>query len=109
MRLPRGTLAAQGPGCGTVRRSGERMDRNDAIAWAVATGVWLAVLALFLWLAAGKRSRRGALRWAWPRLTAGLVLWLAVFGATRWAERSLGLRGESTARAVRPTRAHSAR
>lgn len=85
------------------------MDRNDAIAWAVASGVWIAVLALLLWLAAASRSGQGALRWAWPRLAVGLALWVAVFGATRWAERALGLRGESTARAVRSTRPHSGR
>jgi len=82
------------------------MDRNDAIAWAVASGVWIAVLVLLLWLAAAARSRQGALRWAWPRLAAGLVLWVAVLAATRWVERGLGLRGESATRAVR-SRPHS--
>lgn len=76
------------------------MDRNDAIAWAVATGVWLGALAVLLWLASAERSRASALRWVWPRLAAGLALWVAVFGATRWAERTLGIR-ESGARAMR--------
>jgi hypothetical protein len=82
------------------------MDRNDAIAWAVASGVWIGVLSLLVWLAAPARPRRELLRWAWPRLAAGLVLWVTVLGATRWAERALGLRGEPTARAVRSTRPH---
>ena len=78
------------------------MERNDAIAWAVATGVWIAVLALLVWLAS--RERRGVgpwLRWLGPRVAGGLALWVAVFGATRWAERKLGLRAESHPRAVR--------
>ncbi|HSP18358.1 MAG TPA: hypothetical protein VLQ79_02520 [Myxococcaceae bacterium] len=83
------------------------MDRNDAIAWAVASGLWLAVLGLLLWLAAAERSRVSALRWVWPRLGAGLALWVAVFGATRWAERKLG-GGESGARAVRSPAPHPA-
>ncbi|MGZ3445048.1 MAG: hypothetical protein ACXWLP_14170 [Myxococcaceae bacterium] len=81
------------------------MDRNDAIAWAVASGVWLAVLALLLWLAAAGRSRVSVARWMWPRVAAGLALWVAVFGATRWAERKLG-GVESGARAVRSTSPH---
>ena len=83
------------------------MDRNDAIAWAVASGVWIAVLAILVWIAAPARSRKELLRWAWPRLAAGLALWVAVFGGTRWAERALGLRGDPAARAVRSTRPHS--
>ncbi len=84
------------------------MERDDAIAWAVATGVWIGLLALFTWLASRERRRRGpALRWAGPRVAAGLALWAAVFGATRWAERKLGLRGESHTRAVRSTGPHS--
>lgn len=78
------------------------MEHNDAIAWAVATGVWVVVLALLLWLAS--RERRGVgpwVRWLGPRIAGGLALWVAVFGATRWAERKLGLRTESQARAVR--------
>lgn len=78
------------------------VERNDAIAWALATGVWIAVLALFLWLAS--RERRGVgpwLRWLGPRIAGGLALWVVVFGATRWAERKLGLRAESHPRAVR--------
>ncbi len=81
------------------------MDRNDAIAWAVASGVWLAVLTLLLWLAASERSRQAVGRWMWPRLAAGLALWVAVFGATRWAERKLG-GAESRPRAVRSTSPH---
>jgi len=84
------------------------VERNDAIAWAVASAVWIAMLAVLLWLAS--RERRGPgplLRWAWPRAAAGLLLWVAVFGATRWAERRLGLRPESPARAVRSNGAHS--
>jgi len=83
------------------------MDRNDAIAWAVASGVWLGVLGLLLWLAAAERSRVSALRWVWPRLAAGLALWVAVFGAMRWAERKLsGV--ESGARAIRSGGSHPA-
>ena len=84
------------------------MERNDAIAWAVATGVWLVVLALLLWLASRERRSVGPwVRWLWPRIAGGLVLWVAVFGATRWAERRLGVRTESHARAVRSTGPHS--
>ncbi len=84
------------------------MERNDAIAWALASAVWIAVLAVLLWVAS--RERRGAsplLRWAGLRAAAGLMLWVAVFGATRWAERRFGLRPESPARAVRSNGAHS--
>jgi peptidoglycan/LPS O-acetylase OafA/YrhL len=84
------------------------LERNDLIAWAVATAVWLAVLGLLLWLAS--RERRGGgpwLRWLGPRIAVGVVLWIAVFGATRWAERTLGLRSESHARAVRSIGPHS--
>lgn len=87
---------------------GARLERNDAIAWAVATGVWMAVLALLLWLAS--RERRGGgpwVRWLGPRIAVGLLLWVAVLGATRWAERRLGLRLESRARAVRSSGPHS--
>lgn len=84
------------------------MDRNDLIAWAVASGVWIAVLGLLLWLASGERRRAGpVLAWAGPRLAAGLALWVAVFGAARWAEGKLGGRAESGARAVRSSGAHS--
>jgi len=84
------------------------MERNDAIAWAVATGVWLAVLALLLWL--GSRERRSVgpwVRWLGPRIAGGLALWVAVFGATRWAERRLGTHPESHHRTVRSVGAHS--
>ena len=87
---------------------GAGLERNDLIAWAVATLVWTAVLALLLWLAS--RERRGGaswLGWLGPRIAVGLVLWVAVFGATRWAERKLGLRSESQARAVRSSGPHS--
>ncbi|HUM11681.1 MAG TPA: hypothetical protein VLT82_12080 [Myxococcaceae bacterium] len=84
------------------------MDRDDAIAWAVATVVWICVLALFTWLASRERRRSGRmLGWVGPRVAAGLALWVAVFGATRWAERRLGLRGESPTRGVRSTSPHS--
>jgi len=84
------------------------MDRDDAIAWAVATGVWIGVVALLTWLASRERRRPGPLLgWAGPRLAAGLALWVAVFGATRWAERKLGVRGESPGRAVRSPGPHS--
>jgi len=83
------------------------MERNDAIAWAVASVVWITALGLFLLLASRERGRTGRLfRWVGPRVAAGLVLWVAVFAATRWAERRVGLRPESTARAVRSTGAH---
>lgn len=87
---------------------GTGLDRNDAIAWGVATGVWVAVLALLLWLAS--RERRGVgpwLRWLGPRIAGGLALWVAVFGATRWAEHKLGLRSESHPRPVRSAGQHS--
>ena len=84
------------------------MDRNDTIAWAVATGVWTGVLVLLLWLASRERPRTGRLlHWFGPRMACGLVLWVAVFGATRWAERKLGPRAESHPRAVRSAGAHS--
>ena len=84
------------------------MERNDAIAWAVATGVWLAVLGLLLWLASRERPKTVRwLRWLGPRMAGGLALWIAVFGATRWAERKLGLRPESHPRAVRSSSTHS--
>ena len=72
---------------------GARLERNDAIAWAVATAMWLA-----------SRERRGVgpwLRWLAPRIAGGLALWVAVFGATRWAERKLALRSEPHSRTVR--------
>jgi len=84
------------------------MERNDAIAWAVATGVWMAVLALLLWLASRERRSVGTWRrWLAPRIAGGLALWIAAFGATRWAERKLGGRPESPVRAVRSGGAHS--
>lgn len=84
------------------------MDRNELIAWTVASGVWSAVLALLLWLASRERRRAGPLlAWAGPRLAAGLALWMAVVGATRWAEGRLGLRAESPTRAVRSTGPHT--
>lgn len=94
-------MARGGAKCGTFR-PGTRLERNDAIAWAVATAVWLAVLGLLLWLAS--RERRGVgpwLRWLAPRIAGGLALWVAVFGATRWAERKLALRSEPHSRTVR--------
>ncbi len=84
------------------------MNRDDAIAWAVATVVWIAVLAglLLLW---SREHRPGSRVFAWlgPRLAAGLALWAFAFGATRWVERKLGHLGESQARAVRSTQLHS--
>ena len=78
------------------------MERNDAIAWAVATGVWVSVLALLLWLASQERPGSGRwLQWFGPRIAAGLALWVAVLGATRWAEGKLGFRAESHPRVVR--------
>ena len=64
--------------------------------------MWHAVLGLLLWLAS--RERRGVgpwLRWLAPRIAGGLALWVAVFGATRWAERKLALRSEPHSRTVR--------
>jgi peptidoglycan/LPS O-acetylase OafA/YrhL len=85
-----------------VASRGARLERNDAIAWGIATGVWLAVLGLLLWLASRERRSVGPwLRWLAPRVAGGLALWVAVFGATRWAERKLGLRSEPHSRAVR--------
>jgi len=84
------------------------MERNDAIAWAVATGVWLAVLALFLWLASRERRSVGPwVRWLGPRIAGGLALWMVVFGATRWVERKVGGHPESQPRAVRSATPHS--
>ena len=83
------------------------MEHNDAIAWAVASVVWIAALGLLVFLASRERGGTGPLfRWVGPRVVAGLALWVAVFAATRWAERRVGLRPESTARAVRSTGAH---
>ena len=91
--------------CGTVR---PLMERNDAIAWAVASGVWIACLAVLLWLASRERQvKTPLLRWVGARAAAGLGLWVLVFGATRWAEHRLGLRAESPGRAVRSAGAHS--
>jgi len=82
------------------------MERNEAISWAVASVVWIAALAVLLWLASGEYRRgRPLLRWAAPWVATGLVLWVMVAGATRWVERKLG---ESTSRALRATRPHSA-
>ncbi|HET6982794.1 MAG TPA: hypothetical protein VFI53_11680 [Myxococcaceae bacterium] len=107
MRLPTPGLAFAPPDCGTVHLE-ERMERNDAIAWAVATGVWIGVLGLLLWLASRERPRTVRwLRWFGPRMAGGLALWVVVFGATRWAERKLGLRAESHPRAVRSSGAQS--
>ena len=36
------------------------LERNEAIAWGTATGVWLVVLGLLLWLAS--RERRSMIR-----------------------------------------------
>jgi hypothetical protein len=84
------------------------MERNDAIAWAVATAVWVALLALLLWLASRERPGTGRwLHWFGPRIAAGLALWVVAFGATRWAERKLGFRAESHPRVVRSAGAHS--
>jgi len=84
------------------------MEHNDAIAWAVASGVWIACLALLLWLAnRERRVKSPLLRWLGPRAAAGLGLWVVAFGATRWAEHRLGLRAESPSRAVRSPGAHS--
>ena len=84
------------------------MERNDAIAWAVATGIWIGALALLLWLASRERPGTGRwLHWFGPRVAAGLALWVVIFGATRWAERKLGFRGESHPRVVRSAGAHS--
>ena len=84
------------------------MERNDAIAWAVATGVWIAALGVLRWLASRERpSTVRWLRWFCPRMAGGLALWVAAFGATRWAERKLGVQAESRPRAVRSSGAHS--
>jgi hypothetical protein len=84
------------------------MEHNDAIAWAVASGVWIACLAVLLWLASRERRVRSSfLHWVGPRAAAGLGLWVVAFGATRWAEHRLGLRAESPGRAVRSPGAHS--
>ncbi|HVP59742.1 MAG TPA: hypothetical protein VMT11_04265 [Myxococcaceae bacterium] len=84
------------------------MERDEVIAWAVATGVWLGVIAVLLWLTSRER-RPGprVLAWLGPRVAAGLALWVVAFGATRWAERKLGLGGEARSRAVRSTAPHS--
>jgi hypothetical protein len=84
------------------------MEHNDAIAWAVASGVWIACLALLLWLASRERRvKTQFLRWAGPRVAAGLGLWVLAFGATRWAEHRLGFRSESLSRPVRSAGAHT--
>lgn len=71
------------------------MERSDAIAWALATGVWLAILGLLLGLAVRERApgtRRRPGVFLGSGLGAGLVLWAMVFASARWAERRLGLR-----------------
>ena len=84
------------------------MEHNDVIAWAVASGVWIACLALLLWLASRERRvKTQFLRWVGPRAAAGLALWVLAFGATRWAEHRLGFRAESPSRPVRSAGAHT--
>jgi len=71
------------------------VERNDAIAWALATFVWFGALALFIWLAARERSlsvtqRPVSLRvWIGSRAAAGVAIWAVAFGGARWLERRL--------------------
>jgi len=82
------------------------MDRNELIAWAAASGTWLLVLLLLVLLASRERRRGGSLLgWILPRVGAGLALWVAVLGATRWVERKVS--AEAGSRAVHSTRTHS--
>jgi hypothetical protein len=85
------------------------MERNDAIAWAVATGVWLGALGLLLWLAIRERppmTRRGLRVFIGSGVAAGLALWAVAFVGARWMERKLGLRDVRPTHAVRPSGSH---
>jgi hypothetical protein len=74
---------------------GDNVERNDAIAWALATFVWFGALALFIWLAARERSQSASrepasLRvWIGSRAAAGVAIWAVAFGGARWLERRL--------------------
>jgi hypothetical protein len=71
------------------------VEKNDAIAWALATFVWLGALALFIWLAVREQSqsttqRPASLRvWIGTRVAAGVAIWAVAFGGARWLERRL--------------------
>ena len=76
------------------------MERNDIVAWAMASFVWLGALALFVWLGAreqprGPGSTRAFRTWLGSRIAGGLVLWATVFSGARWMELKLELRPES--------------
>ena len=80
------------------------MERNDIIAWAMASFVWLGALALFVWLGAREQPRSGASArafrvWLGSRIAGGLLLWAIVFSGARWMERRLELRPQGGARA----------
>jgi hypothetical protein len=71
------------------------VERNDAIAWALATFVWFGALALFIWLAVRERSQSVAKQptslrvWIGSRAAAGVAIWAVAFGGARWLERRL--------------------
>ena len=94
------------PGDHGLWHGAARMDRNDTIAWALATGMWLGTLGLLLWLAVRERAPgtgRGLRVFLGAGLGAGVVLWAMVFAGARFAERKLGLREAAPPHAVRAT------
>jgi drug/metabolite transporter (DMT)-like permease len=79
------------------------VERNDIIAWAMASFVWLGALALFVWLGAreqprGPASARAFRTWLGSRIAGGLVLWATVFTGALWVEKKLELRPQPTHR-----------
>jgi len=79
------------------------VERNDIIAWAMASFVWLGALALFVWLGAreqprGPASARAFRVWLGSRIAGGLLLWATVFSGARWMERRLELRPQGATR-----------
>ena len=81
------------------------MERNDIIAWSMASFVWLGALALFVWLGAREQPRgpgtaRTFRMWLGSRIGGGLVLWATVFSGARWMERRLEVRPQVAPRAA---------
>jgi hypothetical protein len=79
------------------------VERNDIVAWAMASFVWLGALALFVWLGAREQPRgpgtaRAFRTWLGSRIAGGLLLWATVFSGARWMERKLELRPEAVPR-----------
>src|SRR6516165_8675972 len=83
---------------------GRTVERNDIIAWAMASFVWLGALALFVWLGAREQPRGpGTVRtfrvYLGSRIAGGLLLWATVFSGARWMERRLEVRPQAAPRA----------